>query len=68
MNQAQEQQQDCQRCHQQKASQQVHCCWRCGLMVCEECAYPDRHEAYECVKCLLWQRTCEVIREPSYDD
>jgi len=59
----------CPRCHRvQEQGQQLHHCWRCGRLCCLACARQDRWGDYECQACVLWQRTCEVLREPSSDD
>jgi hypothetical protein len=58
----------CLLCHVLKEQEHLHRCWRCGKLCCSACAHPDRWGDYECQACVLWQRTCEVMREPSFDD
>ena len=58
----------CDGCSQAQERQSLHRCWRCGRVVCTACSRPDRVGDYECLWCVLWQRTCEVMPEPSDDD
>ena len=55
-------------CHELKEQAQLHRCWRCGQVCCAACAHPDQWGDYECQACMLWQRTREVMREPSFDE
>src|SRR2546423_10785482 len=58
----------CPQCQWRQKQEQLDRCWRCGQVCCAACSHPDRWGDYECQVCALWQRTCEVMREPSFDE
>ena len=58
----------CPQCDRLQEQEHLHRCWRCGQVCCSACAHPDRWDDYECQACALWQRTREVMHEPSSDE